>query len=86
MAEEAVGPLVRELTGCGRAVERPVAGSALPGGHSPRLGFFRVAQMSPFAVDGRVAPFAAPGAEGAMVVEVDEAESVEAMEDEEFCR
>jgi len=81
IAEDAVGPDVAELTACGRAVDIPVAGSALPGGHSPRVGFFRVAQL-PASDEFALVPFVC--VEDAEIVEVEEL--VEAMEDEEFCR
>ena len=54
--DDAEGPDVAEFTVCGRAVEIPVAGSALPGGHRPRVGFFRAAQLPASAVAG-TAPF-----------------------------
>lgn len=81
MADDAVGPDVAELTACGRAVDMPVAGSALPGGHNPRVGFFRVAQL-PDSVDDALVPLVC--AEDAEMVDVEE--SVEAIEDEEFWR
>ena len=55
MAEDADGPEVAELTVCGRAVDIPVAGSALPGGQRPLVGFFRAAQLPASAAVG-VAP------------------------------
>lgn len=84
MAEEAVGPVVAELMACGRAVLMPVAGSALPGGHNPRDDFFLAAQL-PASDDVALAPLAAP-AEGAVTVDVDAEELVEARDEEEFCR
>lgn len=84
MADDAVGPDVAELTVCGRAVDIPVAGSALPVGHMPRVGFFRAAQLP-----ASVFPFAVPLA-CTVAVEVvefcDEAELFELMEEDEFCR
>ena len=85
MAEEAVGPCAAALMVWGRAVDNPVAGSALPGGHSPRVGFFRAAQLPISPVGGWTAP-PFRWVVGANTVEVDEAEAVEAMEEEEFCR
>lgn len=84
MVEEAVGPVVAELTACGRAVLMPVAGSALPGGHNPRVGFFLAAQL-PASDEVALTPLAAP-AEGAVMVEVEVEELVEARDEEEFCR
>lgn len=84
MADDAVVPEVAEFTVCGRAVEMPVAGSALPGGHRPRAGFLRAAQLpaSEFAVG---VPFVCAG--DAEIVELEEAvEVVVAMEEEEFWR
>ena len=81
--EVAEGPEVAELTVCGRAVESPVAGSALPGGQRPFDGLFRVAQL-PASVPLDVTPFVC--AEVAVIVDVDDPELVEAMEEEEFCR
>ena len=81
--EVAEGPDVAELTVCGRAVERPVAGSALPGGQRPFDGLFRVAQF-PASVAFDVTPFVCTGV--AVIVDVEEPELVEAMEEEEFCR
>ena len=62
----------------------PVAGSALPGGQSPRLGFFREAQPPDSAADTPVplVPFVC--AEDADMVDV--VELLEAMEEEEFWR
>lgn len=80
----AEGPEVAELTVCGRAVEIPVAGSALPGGQSPFEGLFRAAQL-PASTTLEVAPLVCT--EVAVMVEVEEpVELVEAMEEEEFCR
>jgi hypothetical protein len=59
----------------------PVAGSALPGGHSPRVGFFLVAH--PPASD-EVALLPLVCADEAEMVEV--VELVEAMDEEEFWR
>lgn len=79
MAEDAEGPEVAEVTLCGLAVDIPVAASALPGGHRPLEGFFRVAQL--------------PGSEGGALVPLlstDEADMVEleelleAIDEEEF--
>lgn len=89
MADEAVAPDVTELTVCGLAVEMPVAGSALPGGHNPRVGFFRAAQLAAvllLSTGGCTAPLPLlPGCvEVAPIVEVEDA--VEAMDELEFCR
>lgn len=93
MADEAVAPDVAELTGCGRAVDMPVAGSALPGGHSPRVGFFRAAQLLVVpSAGGCTAPLPLPlpvplllaCVELADIVEVEEAD--EAIDELEFCR
>lgn len=70
-----------EVTGCGRTVDIPATGSAFPGGHSPRVGFFRVAQML-VSDTGCTAPFAV--VDVADIVEVDDA--VEAMLELEFWR
>ena len=84
MADEAVGPDVAEFTVCGRAVERPVAGSAFPAGHIPLVGFFRAAQ--PPASDVAFAvPFAWTVAVDA-VEDCEDVELVELMEEDEFCR
>lgn len=81
MAEEVVAPEAAELTGCGLTVDMPATGSAFPGGHKPRVGFFRVAQL--FVSDrGCTAPFAV--VDVADMVEVDDA--VEAMLEVEFWR
>jgi len=61
----------------------PVAGSALPGGHKPRVGFFLVAQL-PASDDVVPLPFVCT--EVGDMVEVDEAELVDAREDDEFWR
>lgn len=88
MAEEAVAPDVAELTVCGRAVEIPVAGSALPGGHNPRVGFFLAAQLLAVVLSaaGCTAPFPLllGWVELADIVEVEEA--FEAIDELEFCR
>jgi hypothetical protein len=76
-----VMPEVAELTACGLAVEMPVAGSALPGGQSPRVGFFRTAQL-PDSPEVTLVPLVC--AEEAEMVDVDEL--VEASEEDEFCR
>lgn len=84
IAVDADGPDVAVLTGCGRAVDMPVAGSALPGGQSPLAGFFRCAQL-PASTGVVTAPLVC-GA-GAVMVEVEElVELVEAIDEEEFCR
>jgi len=81
MADDAVGPDVAAFTVCGLAVDRPVAGSAFPGGHRPRgVGFFLTPQFP--SDDGALVPLDCT--EGAEMVEVDEL--VEAMEEDEFCR
>ena len=81
IADDAVAPVLVELTACGRAVVMPVAGSALPGGQSPLVGFFRTAQLldSP---EVTLVPFVCT--EEADMVDVDE--FVEASEEDEFCR
>lgn len=56
-----------------------MAGSALPGGHKPRVGFFRVAQLLASAVPAAALPFACDV--GAITVDV---EAVDAMDEEEF--
>lgn len=90
MADEAVAPDVAALTACGRAVDIPVAGSALPGGQSPRVGFFRAAQL--LAVELSAGGCTAPlplllGWVGlAEMVEVEEEEEFEAIDELEFCR
>lgn len=60
----------------------PVAGSPFPGGHIPRVGFFRVAQLLGSAFDETLVLFV--WADAAEMVEVDDA--FEAIEEEEFCR
>jgi hypothetical protein len=81
IAEDALAPEVAELTACGLAVVIPVAGSALPGGHSPLVGFFLTAQL-PDSPEVTLVPLVC--AEEADMVDVDE--FVEASEDDEFCR
>lgn len=81
IAEDAVAPEVAELTACGRAVVMPVAGSALPGGQSPLVGFFRTTQL-PDSPEVTLVPLV--WAEEADMVDVDE--FVEASDDDEFCR
>lgn len=76
-----MAPEVAELTACGRAVVMPVAGSALPGGQSPLVGFFRTAQL-PDSPEVTLVPLV--WAEEADMVDVDE--FVEASDDDEFCR
>ena len=61
----------------------PVAGSAFPGGHNPRAGFLRAAQLPASGV-GALEPLVC-GEEPEMV-EVDAVELVEAIEEEEFWR
>lgn len=84
MAEDAVGPDVAEFTVCGRAVEMPVAGSAFPAGHIPLVGFFRAAQL-PASVVAFAAPLACTVAVEAVEF-CEDAELLELMEEEEFCR
>lgn len=87
MADDAVGPDVAELTGCGLAVDMPVAGSALPGGQSPRVGFFRAAQLFASVPGACTAPFVwgcCDGCDGADMVLVEDA--VEARDEDEFWR
>lgn len=79
MAEDAEGPEVAEVTLCGLAVDIPVAASALPGGHRPRDGFFRIDQP-PGSEVGALAPL--PCTDGADMVELEEL--LEATEDDEF--
>ena len=82
--EDADGPDVAEFTVCGRAVEMPVAGSAFPGGHRPRAGFFLAAQLP---ASGGVGATPLACTDDAVTVEADEAvELVDAMDEEEFCR
>ena len=76
-----MAPEVAELTACGLAVVMPFTGSALPGGQSPLVGFFRTAQL-PDSPDVMLVPLVC--AEDADMVDVDE--FVEAMDEEEFCR
>lgn len=84
IAVDADGPEVAVLTVCGRAVDIPVAGSALPGGQSPRAGFLRCAQL-PESTGVGATPLVC--AAGAVIVEVEEfVELVEAIDEEEFCR
>ena len=83
MAVDALVPGVVELTVCGRAVVRPVAGSALLGGHSARVGFLRAAQLAPSA-GGWTAPFACAADDDVEIVDVEDVD--EAMEEAEFCR
>ena len=85
IVEDADGPDVAELTVCGRAVESPVAGSAFPAGHMPRVGFFRAAQLAASAVAVAV-PFTACTVEVDAVELAEEDELVELMDEEEFCR
>jgi hypothetical protein len=61
-------------------VDIPVAGSALPGGHRPRVGFFLTAQVE--SDGGCTAPL------GWVVLAdmVDVEDAVEAMDELEFCR
>lgn len=89
MADEAVVPDVAELTVCGLAVDMPVAGSAFPGGHNPRVGFFRAAQLlvvELLSAGGCTAPLPLVLAcvEFADMVEVDDA--ADAIDELEFCR
>lgn len=86
IAVVAEGPDIGVLTVCGRAVDMPVAGSALLAGQSPRVGFFLCAQLaeSPGVETG---PLVCTG--GAVIVEVEVDEPVEvfeAIDEEEFCR
>ena len=88
IADEAVGPEVAKLTGCGRAVEIPVAASALLGGHNPLVGFLRVAQL-PASTGAGPIPFVCGAGAGAVIVAVEDAELVEEIDerdDDEFCR
>lgn len=78
------GPEVAEFTGCGRAVEIPVAGSALFVGHSPLVGFFLAAQLTASFV-ATLGPLVCNGVAVA-VDAIDDAELVDARDDEEFCR
>ena len=81
--EVADGPELAALTGCGRAVDMPVAGSAFPGGQSPLVGFFLTAQL-PGSGGAGATPFVCTG--GAVTVAVEDVELVEASEEDEFCR
>lgn len=84
IADDADGPEVAEFTVCGRAVDIPVAGSALPGGQSPLVGFFRAAQL-PGSVATGVAPLVCT--DDAVIVDaVEFVEVVDEIEVEEFCR
>lgn len=60
----------------------PVAGSALAGGHNPRVGFFLVAQLVDSALDDTLVLLVC--VDEAEIVDVEEA--VEDMDEEEFCR
>lgn len=82
--EVADGPDVAELTVCGRAVEIPVAGSALLVGHNPLDGFFLATQLTASFVAGLV-PLVCTGV-AVTVDAVDDAELVDAREEDEFCR
>lgn len=64
----------------------PVAASALPGGHSPLVGFFRNAQLPVSGVGVAVFPFVVACTGGATTVAVEVEEALDASEDEEFCR
>lgn len=79
MAEDAVAPVVAELTAGARAVVMPVAGSAFPGGQRPRDGFFRTAQLE--SPDVTLVPFVCT--DDAETVDVEEL--VDASEEDEFC-
>ena len=87
IAEDAVAPDAAEFTVCGRAVDIPVAASALPAGHRPLAGFFRAAQPAA-SVDVGAAPLVC--GEDAVTVEVEELEELveesDEKDDEEFCR
>lgn len=61
----------------------PVAGSDFPGGHRPRVGFFRAAQLPASVPGGCTAPLVW-GWDGAERVDIEDA--VEAMDEEEFWR
>lgn len=84
--DAAGGPDVAELTACVRAAEMPVAGSALPGGHSPLVCFFRTTQLPASGGAIGVFPFVVVCTGGATTVAVDVEEAFDASEDEEFCR
>lgn len=60
----------------------PVAGSAFAGGHSPRVGFFLVAQLFGSPFDDTLVLLVC--VDEADIVEVDDA--VDEMDDAEFCR
>lgn len=86
MELDADAPAFAVLTACGRAVEIPVAASALPAGHKPLAGFFRCAQPD-VSTGGATAPLVCEL--GAVIVDVEVEEDVElleAIDDEEFCR
>jgi len=86
IAVAAVGPDVAVLTVCGRAVEMPVAASALLAGHKPRAGFFLCAQLPASTGVDTALVFCTTGAV-MVAVEVEElVELLEAIEEEEFCR
>lgn len=78
------GPEVAEFIVCGRAVEIPVAGSALPVGQRPLVGFFLDAQLTA-SFAAAVAPLVCTAVAVAVDV-VDDAELVDASDEEEFCR
>lgn len=87
IAVVADGPDVAVLTVCGRAVDSPVAGSALLGGQSALAGFFRCAQLLESVLVVATPLVCAAGCAVIVVVEVEElVELVEAIDDEEFCR
>lgn len=79
MADAADGPEEAVDTGCGRVVDRPAVGSALPEGHMPLVGFLRV--VHPFESAVPVVPFVC--CDEADNVDWDE---VELREDEELLR
>lgn len=83
MALAAATPDVAEVTACGRAVVMPVAGSAFPGGHNPRVGFLRAVQLEASAPACREEPFVL--VDVAEIVEVVE-DAVDAMDELEFWR
>lgn len=65
----------------------PVAGSAFPGGHSPRVGFFRAAQLAASVPGACTAPFACGCCDCCGVAEmVLVEEAVDAMDEDEFWR
>ena len=78
------GPDVAEFTVCGRAVDMPVAGSALPGGQNPRVGFLRAPHLDSSVVVG-AAPLVCTD-EVVIVDAVEFVELVEAIDEAEFCR